>query len=165
MGLEVEATALLTDNLMLRANVGYLDSEYEKFQADTDFDGITDINLSGRDVNRAPEFQWGLDFIYRHGLGTGEMVYNLNANYEDEAVFVYSNVGEAFDGVTDDRTLLNFSVTFTAADDRYFVRAFGQNLTDEEYRIGELPVANLWTMSYYGAPRTFGIEGGVKFKR
>ena len=43
------------------------------------------------------------------------------------------------------------------------VRAFGKNLTDEEYRLGELPVANLWVMSYYGQPITFGLEGGIDF--
>jgi len=38
-----------------------------------------------------------------------------------------------------------------------------KNLTDEEYRLGELPVANYWVMSYYGQPITFGIEGGIDF--
>ena len=43
------------------------------------------------------------------------------------------------------------------------MRAFGKNLTDEEYRVGELPVANLWVMSYYGQPSTVGIEAGMDF--
>ncbi len=45
------------------------------------------------------------------------------------------------------------------------MRVFGKNLTDEEYRIGELPVANLWTMSFYGEPRAFGVQAGFKFSR
>ena len=67
-------------------------------------------------------------------------------------------------GVTDKRTLLNASITFTDAEDRYFVRVYGHNLTDEVYRVGELPVAALWTMSYYGEPRAFGLEIGLKFR-
>ena len=36
-GLEVELTALLAENLTLRANVGWLDSEYDKFVLDRGF--------------------------------------------------------------------------------------------------------------------------------
>ena len=64
---------------------------------------------------------------------------------------------------TDDRTLVNAAVTFRPGSGSWWVRAFGKNLTDEEYRVGELPVANLWVMSFYGEPLTFGIEAGMDF--
>ncbi|HEX7038194.1 MAG TPA: TonB-dependent receptor [Pseudomonadales bacterium] len=164
-GIEAELTALVTDRLMVRANLGYIDAEYDRFEADTDFDGVTDIDLSGRPVNRAPELQGGIDVRYTHALSGGELEWGLNVSYEDESVFVYSQVSPDFDAIADERTLVNASITFTDADDRFFVRLFGQNLTDEEYRVGELPVANLWTMSYYGPPRTYGVEVGLNFSR
>lgn len=164
-GVEVELTALLTDRLMVRANLGWIDAEYDRFEADTDFDGVTDIDLSGRDVNRAPELQGGIDLRYAHPLFQGELEWGLNVSYEDESVFIYSQVDPAFDGMSDERTLVSASITYRDAKDRFFVRAFGQNLTDEEYRIGDLPVANLWTMSYFGAPRSYGLEIGVNFAR
>jgi iron complex outermembrane receptor protein len=164
-GLEAELTALVTERLMVRANLGYIDSEYDRFEADTNFDGVTDIDLSGRAVNRSPELQGGVDVRYTHPLFTGDLEWGLNVSYEDESVFVYSNVAPGFDAITDERTLVNASLTFRDAQDRYFVRVFGQNLTDEEYRVGELPVANLWTMSFYGQPRAYGVEVGVNFSR
>ena len=147
----------------LRGNGSYLHSEYNKFVADTNDDGIDDVDLSNADVNRAPEYQWNLDAIYEHDLFGGDMRWLLNANYTDESIFVYSAVAPQYDGMTDDVTLLNASITYTAGDGKYFVRAYGRNLTDETYKVGELPVADLWTFAYYGEPQTFGMEFGMNF--
>lgn len=162
-GLEAEVTAAVTQNFTLRGNLGYLHSEYDEFLADTNFDGTIDVDLSDEEVNRAPEWQWNIDAIYTHAFMQGDLSWVANASYEDEAVFVYSNVASEYHGMTDDRTLFNASVTYTDASERYFLRVYGRNLTDEEYRIGELPVADLWTMSYYGQPRSYGLEVGMKF--
>ena len=162
-GLEVEMTAVLTDNLTLRGNLGYLKSEYDEFLADTNFDGEINLDLSNEDVNRAPEWQWSMDAIYNHSFMNGDLTWVAGFTYEDEAIFVYSNVSPEYHGMTDDRTLVNASVTYTSADERFFARLYGRNLTDEEYRVGELPVADLWTMTYYGQPRSYGLEVGMKF--
>ena len=162
-GLEAEVSAALTDRLTVRGNLGYLNSEYDEFVADTDFDGVTDVDLSDEDVNRAPEWQWSVDAIYTHNFLQGDLSWVANVAYEDEAIFVYSQVGPEYHGKTDDRTLLNASVTYTDASEKFFLRLYGRNLTDETYRIGELPVADLWTMTYYGQPRTYGLEVGMTF--
>jgi iron complex outermembrane receptor protein len=169
-GLEAELNALLTEWLEIRGNLGWIESDYKSFKADTDFDGDTDIDLSGRDVNRAIPLQAAFDVTAHHDIGPGEMRYTLGVDWEDEAPFVYAgpdllgNSDPDRDGITDRRALLNASITFRDAEDRYFVRVYGHNLTDEIYRVGELPVAALWTMAFYGEPRAFGIELGVKFR-
>jgi iron complex outermembrane receptor protein len=163
-GIELEVNALLTDWLELRGNFGWIESEYKSFEADTDFDGDIDVDFSGRDVNRSVPYQAGGELIARHALGSGEMQYSFGVDYEAEAPFVYSGVTSAYDGITDDRTLLNAAITFTDAEDHYFVRLYVHNISDEIYRVGELPVANLWTMSYYGEPRAFGMEFGFKLR-
>jgi iron complex outermembrane recepter protein len=162
-GLEVEMIAAVTSRLMFRGNLGWLKSEYDEFEADTNFDGTVDIDLSDEDVNRAPKWQWNLDAMYHHPFLNGELSWVANVSYEDEAIFVYSNVAPEFHGMTDERTLLNASITYTDANERFFARLYGRNLTDKEYRVGELPVANLWTMTYYGLPRAYGLEIGAKF--
>ena len=78
-------------------------------------------------------------------------------------MFTYTAVPDTPNGLTDDRTLVNASVTWTSANDRFWARAYGKTLTDEEYRIGELPVGGLWVMTYWAEPRVFGVEGGLKF--
>jgi iron complex outermembrane receptor protein len=163
-GIELEAAALVSDYLDLRANFGWIHADYKSFHADTDFNPSTpDADFSDRPVNRAPEFQAGAGATLHHGLFSGQMTYDLNVDYEDESIFVYSAVAEKFDGVSDNRTLLNASIGYTDGEDLWFVRVYGHNLTDEEYRVGELPVAALWTFASYGEPRTFGVEFGFKF--
>lgn len=162
-GVELETSWLATDNLNFRANVGYLDAEYNKFTADTDFDGIDDVDFSNRDVTRSPEWTAGFDAIFYHRFLGGELQWYGNVSYEDESIFVFSNLPGQPDGKTDDRTLLNASVTYNSPNNTWYLRAFGKNLSDEEYRIGELPVADLWVMTYYGQPRTFGLEAGIRW--
>ena len=161
--MELESTWVVTDSFTIQGSVGWLDTEFNEFRADTNFDGTIDTDLSNEEVARSPDWTYNVDFLYGHSLMGGRMDWNLNVNYVDEAVYAYTNVPSTPDGITDDRTLVNASVTFRPGEGNWWVRAFGQNLTDEEYRLGELPVANLWVMSYYGQPMTFGIEGGIDF--
>jgi iron complex outermembrane receptor protein len=160
-GAELETTWLVTEQFTLRANLGWLDAEFDEFQADTNFDGVIDTDLEDNPVGRAPDLTWGVFATYEHDFLGGSLTWAADLTYEDEAVFAYTAVPNTPNGMTDDRTLLNASLTYTAADERWFVRVFGKNLSDEEYRIGELPVGGLWVMTYYGEPRWVGLEAGV----
>ena len=162
-GLELESTWVVSSDFTVSGSLGWLDSEFDEFQADTNFDGTIDTDLSDNEVARAPELTWNIDFLYDHEIPQGELDWALNINYVDEAVYAYTALPDTPDGITDDRTLVNASVTFRPPSGRWWLRAFGKNLTNEEYRVGELPVANLWVMSFYGAPRILGLEAGMDF--
>lgn len=163
-GLELELEAALTDKLTLRANLGTLDTEYNEFLLDRNLDGQLE-DFSGRDVVRSPDITAGIDLTYDHDFDTGAgMRVNLNFNYEDENTYYYNDdIGRQFDTVLEERTILGLNATYTAPDDRYYVSVFGKNLTDDRYKTASQAVGALWTFSNYGAPRTFGIEGGFKF--
>ena len=161
-GMELESTYVVNDNFTIQGSLGLLESEFEEFKADTNFDGSIDTDLSDNPVARAPDITWNLDFLYDHEIAGGNMDWALNFNFVDEAVYAYTSLPNTPDGLTDDRTLVNASVTYRS-NDGWWLRAFGKNLTDEEYRVGELPVANLWVMSFYGAPRILGLEAGMDF--
>jgi iron complex outermembrane receptor protein len=168
-GVELEGTALVSDGLTLRANVSYNDGKYDKFETDTDGDGVDDLNLSGLPLTRTPEWKWGLNALYQHEAFGGRMDYNVVLSYEEENVFYYadrqifgSNASK-YDSILDEKTLLDASITYTSADDRWFLRVFGNNLTDERYRIASQIVSNLWTHSQFGAPRNYGVQMGMNF--
>ena len=74
----------------------------------------------------------------------------------------YSDVNELYDPILDARTLVDASITFRDAQDRYYLRLLGSNLTEERYHTGALSVATLWIMGAYGPPRYFGLEFGTK---
>ncbi|MBC6402705.1 MAG: TonB-dependent receptor [Hyphomonadaceae bacterium] len=163
-GLELEGTFAPKDNLVVRWMYAFTDADYDRFEADTDFDGDVDVDLSGRPVTRVPKTQYGLDATYTFPLGDwGDVKLNGRVTHEDESVSTYSDVGAEFDTFLDGRTLVDADIRLTAKDDKYYVRLIGKNLTDERYRTGSLSVATLWVMSNYGEPRYFGVEVGTKF--
>ncbi|MEM1231897.1 MAG: TonB-dependent receptor [Pseudomonadota bacterium] len=165
-GLELEFTALLAQGLTLRANLGWLDTEYKDFVLDRNLDGVLE-DFSGRDVVRAPEITAGVDLTYERSLGeAGNIMVNLNFLYEDENTYYYNDdIGEQFDTVLEARSLLGASVAWNSADDRFWVAAFGKNLTDDRYKTASQAVGALWTFSNYGPPRTYGIQTGVRLGR
>ena len=163
-GLELELTALLAQGLTLRANLGWLDAEYENFVLDRNLDGVLE-DFSGRDVVRAPEITAGIALNYEHSLGDrGNLSVNVNFNYEDDNTYYYNDdIGEEFDTVLEERTILGASITWRDAEDRFYVSAFGKNLTDDRYQTAAQAVGTLWTFSNYGPPRVYGVELGASF--
>ena len=163
-GIEAEGSWLISDGLTLNYSASWMDSEFDSFEADTNFDGLIDIDLSGQPVTRAPDLMANADLTYEHQIGDGHRLeWKVRASYEDDSVASYSDVSPAFNTTLDSKTLIDASVTFYDAKDRFYVRALGSNLSDERYRTGSLSVATLWIMSAYGAPRYYALEAGVKF--
>jgi iron complex outermembrane receptor protein len=163
-GLEFEGSFLLTESLILRANLGYLDAKYDEFLLDLDLDGEPDQDLSGRPVTRAPEWNAGLDLTWQHTLNNGGGLRALaGVYYEDESTFYYAADGEQFDTFLQSHTLLNANLTWTAASGTWFLSAFGKNLTDERYRNASQYVGGLWTFATYAPPRTYGVAVGINY--
>ena len=163
-GIEAEGAWAVTDAFTLRYNVAWMDAKFDSFQADTNFDGDIDIDLSGQPVTRAPEWMATVEGSYFHPVGSmGNMEWRLRAAYEDDSIQAYSDVAPEFNTLLNSKTLVDASITFYDARDRYYVRLLGSNLLDERYRTGSLSVATLWIMSAYGPPRYYGIEFGTKF--
>ena len=162
-GFEFEASFMAADNFVLRTSASYTDADYLSFEADTNYDGIVDVDLSGQDVTRAPKWKIGADANYTVDMSSGTLDFNGQIAHESEAVASYSDVGPEFDTTQQAKTLVNASITYRDANERYHVRVVGRNLTDRRYRTGSLSVATLWIMSSYAPPRYFGVELGTKF--
>lgn len=160
-GLELELTALLADNLTLRANIGWLDTEYDEFVLDRNLDGVLE-DFSGRDVVRSPDITGGIDLTYVQDLGDmGSLTYNLNYLYEDENIYYYNDdIGEQFDTVLEERSILGASVTWRDSTERFHATVFGKNLSDDRYKTASQAVGILWTFSNYGPPRVYGVNLG-----
>jgi len=172
-GVELEFQGLITDAFIIRAQASYLDAEYDEFIIDQP--GLTDPvsggeilpffgDFSGLPVPRSPELSGGLSGTYTFTLGNGGTL-DLSADvyYEDENLYYISAAGREFDAYLNEKTLVNASLTYTSPDSRYFIRAFGKNLTDERYRIASQSVATLWTHTQWGPPDSYGLEVGFNF--
>jgi len=163
-GVDLEGAFAATDELTLTYNLAFMDSKYNKFEADTNFDGVIDTDLSGNPVTRAPEFMGSVSGTWLRPLGNGGNIeVNLRYSYEDESVSSYSDLGSDFNTILEEKNLLDFSIGYRAPDDKFYARLVGSNLTDDRYQTGALDVAGVWVMSTYGPPRYWGLQLGTKF--
>jgi len=166
-GLELEFSVMATDALTFRGSYASLDSTFNRFEADTNFDGVIDVDLSGNPVQRAPENQFMLEALYQSpGLSNGgSLDWNLRVSYEDDQVASYSAAGSEFDTMLKAKSLVDMNITYTDPQDRYYVSLIGRNLGDKRYVQGSLSVATLWVMAAYGAPRYLGVQFGTRLGR
>ena len=164
-GIELEGQWITPiEGLTLGGNFSWQDGEFERFEADTDFDGMIDVDFSGRPLTRTPETTWTVFGRYSAPLGNGmELRLGATAAYEDAQIFNYSDLGSQFDTTLNERTLVSATIELADEEDNWFVRVFGRNLTDKRYRTASQPVANLWVFSQYGEPQAFGVEVGARY--
>ena len=150
-GVELEVQAYLNENLSIRANLGYLDSEYDDFVY-TDVEGsVTD--LSGLEFRRAPDFTGTLDATYEWDVGGGNAWVRGSYRY----------IGEHFTNATNNEELKNDSQGIVDASINYAINnlqfsIFGRNLSDEDGYTHGYEVAGLWSYAATRPPRTYGLE-------
>ncbi len=156
-GVELELTAMVTQDLSIAMQLGTLKSEYKNYKTDISGDGIVTDN-SHLDVRNAPELTYGIDVNYFQDVSFGELIYNYNYRWRDDYTSSVTNeaIGEVkaagFHRASID---LNFL-------DNYTISVYGRNLTDERYKraVGIPPVS---TFGQYNEPRNYGVEFTARF--
>ncbi len=149
-GAELELQAIVTEGLSLRANIGYLDSEYDEFS----FIGPSGpVDLSGFDFRRAPDFTGSVDATYEWQIGGGDAWVRGAYHFLGEHFVEQTNRAEL---ENDDQHLIDLSVNY--AINGVQVSLFGRNLTDEDGYAHGLNVSGFWAYAIPRAPRTWGLE-------
>ncbi|ALS97050.1 TonB-dependent receptor [Lacimicrobium alkaliphilum] len=155
-GVELELTALVTDNFTLTGSYGFIDAEF------TDSFEVDGNDLQGNRMRRTPEHSLNLAATYDWETESGYWSARLDYQYQDEYFFDNSN-----DPLTsvDSETTLNASVQLASLDDTWSVQLWGKNLTDEQ-NVASTTVYAAWdntVFSSYKAPRTFGVSVTYQF--
>jgi iron complex outermembrane receptor protein len=150
-GVELDIQAFLGDGLSLRANLGYLDSEYDDFQY-TDLNGDI-VDLSNLEFRRAPDWTGSFDATYEFDLGSGTMWLRGAYHYIGEHFVNVTNVPEL---ENDEQHIFDASANYSIG--AFTFSLFGRNLTDEDGYIHGYDVAGLWSYAATRPPRTYGFE-------
>ena len=151
-GIEVDMQAYVSDNLSLRANIGFLDTEYDEFQY-TALDGSV-VDLSALEFRRAPDVTGTVDATYEWDTAGGTAWVRGSYHY----------IGGHFTNVTNSPELENGGQSLVDASINYAMNnglqlsLFGRNLTDEDGYSHGYDVAGLWSYAAVRAPRTYGVE-------
>ena len=154
-GAELELNWLAAEDLMLFANLGLLQTEFEQY---TDAAGN---DLSGRDQAQAPHYQYALGGHYTFGRG---FYLRLDLEGRDSAYF-----SDRYDLKSPSSNLLSARLGYTA--ENWSLALWGRNLTDENYYVrgfgefGNDPRKDYVVEPYYqyGEPRLVGVSASFTF--
>ena len=163
-GLEVAATALVSESFRADIGLSWLDAEYDEFIGVNPVVRGEGIDLSGNKLPQAPEFTANIGLSYTHQVaGVGSLLARLDYYYSADKYFNEFN-NQAFQ---DDYELINARIGLESEDGTWDVSVFGKNLTDE------LVFSSAFTSpAFYGQdglittfrpPRTYGVSVSYNF--
>lgn len=160
MGIELDFLAYLGEGLTLNGNFGWLDAEYDEFDADLVGSDVV-VDNSHLEFRRAPEITIGLAATYERSMFGGLGWARIGYHYLDEHEVSLFNTPQTHN---DAQHLVDGSINFQYRNVQ--VSLFGRNLLEEDgYTIG-FDVAGpqgLWTYVAPRAPRTWGLEVSYAF--
>lgn len=153
-GLELDLTALLSENWIVSASYGYLDAEYDTFISGSD-------DLSGNTLPRSAENSFSFNSNYVFDLSGGSTI-DFAVNYAHKGDY-FGEVSNSPASKIDSYGLLDASLGWTSADERWEAVAWGKNITDEEYRIHSIVSNVSGTVDLWNMPATYGLTVNYSF--
>ena len=181
-GVEVEATARLTDALTLSGALGYIDAEYKEYITQIAGRGPVDV-ADFREVQNTPKITATGTIAYTTALGSGDLGLSSTLSYRAKT-FQFEIPNPFLD--QDGYALLDASIVYTADGGRWSLGLHGKNLTDKEYKtsgytfVAADPVTGVLRRTtagalipslgregtltaFYGNPRQVFVTGTVRF--
>jgi iron complex outermembrane recepter protein len=155
-GLEFEGSIKLSPNQRLDGSATWTDAKYDEYLA---FINTTDfINYKGRPLDRAPKTTESLTYVYRQPTGNnGNVEFRVNGRYS--ASYVVSDYSAPAQYKQPSFFKADASLTYSGAGDKWHVRVYGRNLTNQVLLSAVDSFANIWVTD----PRTYGIGTGLNF--
>ncbi len=160
-GLELELVALLSENITLDLTYGYLDAEFDEYNARNPVTNQIENIASVTTVTRAPENTGALGLQYSlPNTGVGALSARVDVTYTDSMTFhPFQN---QFDS-SDSRTVANARLTLdelsVGEGGELRLSAWVKNFTDEEYREWGIDFGTLgFAGNTWNQPRTFGFD-------
>ena len=172
-GIETELTFMATEDLMLSASIGYIDSDFSEV-LDTDPEtGETFDKSDSFTISNTPKYTYNLGATYTLESDVGDFVFNGSYYYRDDYVLFEENSLLSQDGYG----LLNASITWYNLDGDFSVSLHAKNLTDEEYMVGGYQFVtpqedgsylpglggDNTLIGYFGDPRTISLTASYQF--
>ncbi len=153
-GVEIEATALITENWTVSANYAYLDAEYDTYI-------LGEQNFAGNSLPRAPEDSYFLRSSYVIPMNNGSE-FDLVLSYAHTGDFYFESSAQA-SAFEESYGLFDASLNWRSGSGNWDVSLWGKNLTDEEYRIHMIVGNVAGSVDIWGPPTTYGLNVNYAF--
>ncbi|MEM8694764.1 MAG: TonB-dependent receptor [Pseudomonadota bacterium] len=171
-GFEVETLLRPSPNFQFEGALTYVDAEFTEGQLTeplrpaplTQDPGTLLRDLDGLRLPRAPRWKFSMAGQFDHPLGDfGDISARLEYHWQSRIYFTVFNIDAASQ---DSYGLVRASIGFTSADERWSVRLFGDNLTNETYFTNQILTGTVYGAEFVGplgAPRTYGVDFRFNF--
>ena len=171
-GLEIEATALLTERLQANIALSLTDATFDSGTIDgvairqpTPCDDIvcpSDGNIGGNDLPRQSSEQLAVGLQWGDQLGVMDADYYIRTDvaYQSEQYLTSLN-----EGTIPSRVITNATIGFTRGN--YELQLWARNLLDEEYVSSAFATVTPFASAYNGTlgePRTLGLRLRARFQ-
>jgi iron complex outermembrane recepter protein len=158
-GVELEAVAVPTTHLLLRANIGYIDARYVSLAA-----GARGVSLSDPLV-KTPRLTYAAGLtLALPGRGAGQWVGDLNWSWRDQQSTASTSSNTV---LLPAFGLLNGRLQFRPARSRWTVALVANNLLGKVYYIGGIDFAAEGSIGMkqldLGRPREIGLDARLSF--
>jgi len=160
-GVELATQAAVTERLRIGGQVGYLRANYGSYP-NALIDGQV-INASGKRLINAPEWTAGLNAEYTQKVFQRYDAYvRAELAYRDEQLSdTFALRYEVFPFISPSYETLNLRFGF--GDERWSLRAYAENLLDENYYSGSYEKAFYSGVQVEPSVRTFGVDVRFRF--
>jgi iron complex outermembrane receptor protein len=160
-GAELEARFVLTDKLLMTAQAGYVDGDYQEVRYDLNGDGAVNELDTALEIPRLAPWTYGASIVHELPIGESAVLSSsVTYNHRDQAFYTDNNLG--FFNATD---ILDINLTLSLRGGKVMVSAFGRNLLDEVDHGGDTqlpaavgPFALGGTASPLDKGRIYGLE-------
>jgi iron complex outermembrane receptor protein len=151
-GFEIESQSLLTDELSLTANLGYNHAEYTRKAA-----GVQ----AGDRLPKTPEWKFNVGPRYAMPVSEGTVIFNADYTYTASLFNDTENTPEL---KRDPVNIVNASVTYQAAEERWYATAGVVNALNERYLVtGSANLASGQIYGTYNRPIEWFVTLGAQF--
>ncbi|MFN3232290.1 MAG: TonB-dependent receptor [Alphaproteobacteria bacterium] len=164
-GVELELTALVTENFTIFGSVGYLKASYKNFFTDVDPNddctGLPEciVNADFLTPRNAPEWVFGIGGSYVIPIGNGgEIELFVKYDWVDEVEGTLLNTPNS-QGPS--RENLQASISYRR--DGYMLTFYGRNLTNDVQELFAQPIAPLFNAGTINAGASWGAELTAEF--
>ncbi len=154
-GVDAELTAVLSDNLVVKGNFGYVDGSYDNVRFDLNGDGVVDSADKDLKIPRLAPWSYGAELIYSRDTSWGSFTAQASGYRRDASFYTDNNLGQLRE-----IDMVNARIGFGFMDDALLISAFGKNLKDQPTIGGDsqLPFFPGATFSPLNKGRIYGIE-------
>ena len=159
-GFELETQTLITEELTVRAAVGYTSAEFDEFDT-LDLFG-NPISFEGNSLESAPEYTANAGILYRTAVSNDlDFVLSMDVVYSDS---YFSDPANTPGLEIDSRTLVNARIGIAqSAEKGWELFLWGNNLFDEDDIVSRFIDPRFGNTGQFAAPRTYGVRFAVHF--